>query len=125
MTDAVTETNLGRKEFISATDERPSLREARGGSSGRNQEAGTDAEAVEEHCLGLASPDLLRLPVCPGMVPFIVDWASLINQRSRKDLIDMPVGQSDGIPRLRSLFPGMSGVFKPIQPMTFIIPLMI
>ena len=61
--DTMTESNLGRKGFITAH----SCGSITKGSQGRNLEAGTETEAMEEHCsLGcfslLAQPALLSNP---------------------------------------------------------------
>jgi hypothetical protein len=50
MTDTVMKTSLERKEFISAYRLEAILQRSQGRTSSRNQEVGTDAEAVEEHC---------------------------------------------------------------------------
>jgi hypothetical protein len=70
--------SLGRKEFLSAYSCSTPLREIRTGTQARNQEAGTEAEAVVEGCLlyMICSDSFLLLPSLPawGMVLLTVGW---------------------------------------------------
>ena len=60
----VTECNLGREGFIWLTylDNSSKLREVKAGTQGRNLEAGTEAETVQELCL-LAATQKKKMPM--------------------------------------------------------------
>lgn len=76
-----------------------------GRHSGRSWAVGTEAEAMEEHCL-LAHLVCLLIQartVCPAVVRPRVGWTSWTCHSSRKGPTDLPVGLVD--PSVAFLFP--------------------